>query len=285
MTTFEHSIGCLILLLAAASAADDVVYSGPQPGERLQPLHVVKAYSDETEPFDLVKESAGKPTLLVFVHGANRPAARLTRVLMNYAEMHAGDGLYAATIWLDNDRSGAERYLRQAISWWGMGPPVGISVDGGEGPGSYGLNRNVNVTVLVANENCVTANYALVQPSETDAPAILEDVVELVDGHVPKTAEVVFLSLPTRKPPDAPWNTAPQDVRLRELICEVLAAVDQSSAASAAQRVEEYVADSDSLRDELARVGDSLTRGRTNVGGVPAAAVLRRWRGRLGGEE
>ena len=52
---------------------------------------------------DLVEESDGRPTLLVFVHGANRPAARLTRVLMNYAETRTDDGLYAATIWLDDD--------------------------------------------------------------------------------------------------------------------------------------------------------------------------------------
>lgn len=269
----------LLLLWPGLAAADDVVYSGPQPGEELQPLNVVRAYGDDRETVDLLEESAGQPTLLVFVHGANRPAARLTRVLMNYAEMRTEDGLFAAMIWLDDDRSGAEQYLKQAISWWGMGPPVGISVDGGEGPGSYGLNRNVNVTVLVANDGQVLANEALVQPSETDAPRILEHVVELIQGDVPNSAQVMFLSLPTRKPPDAPWNAAPQDVRLRRLICDTLGAADEEAAEAAALQVEAHVSVRPGEREALARVAESLTRGRTDVGAIPAAAVLRAWSG------
>jgi hypothetical protein len=286
MMTLKPMICCLILMLACvAAAADDVVFSGPQPGEQLSPLKVIPAYGEKKDPVDLVAESDGKPTLLVFVHGANRPAARLTRVLMNYAEMRAEDGLYAATIWLDNDRSAAEQYLRQAVSWWGVGPPVGISVDGAEGPGSYGLNRNVNITVLVASGNRVAANYALVQPSETDATGILTGVVKLIEGDVPAAAEEVFLSLPTRKPQDAPWNTAPRDVRLRRLICDVLSAADETEAEQAALRVEEYTEARPRLQEELSRVADSLTRGRTDVGSLPATPVLRRWRERLNGRQ
>lgn len=273
---------CSLVVLSGVALGDDVVFSGPQPGEELQPLNVVPAYAEQQDPIDLIDRSGGKPTLLVFVHGANRPAARLTRVLMNYAEMRAGDGLYAATIWLAEDRSGAELYLRQAISWWGMGPTVGISVDGAEGPGSYGLNRNVNVTVLVANERRVTASHALVQPGETDAPRILADVVALIDGEVPNSAQVVFLSLPTRKPPDAPWNTAPRDAALRGLICDVLGADDEAAAETAAGRIEEYVDAQPALREELSRVAGSLTEGRTDVGAIPAAAVLRNWRDQTG---
>ena len=49
--------------------------------------------------------------------------------------------------------------------------PVGVSVDGLEGPGSYGLNRNVTLTVLVGKAGRVRANFALVQPSDADGPA------------------------------------------------------------------------------------------------------------------
>ena len=49
---------------------------------------------------------------------------------------------------------------------------VGISVDGEEGPGSYGLNRNVELTFVLAKENKVVANFAFVQSSVTDAPVI-----------------------------------------------------------------------------------------------------------------
>ena len=37
---------------------------------------------------------------------------------------------------------------------------VGISPDGREGPGSYGLNRNVSQTVIIAKDGKVLYNFA-----------------------------------------------------------------------------------------------------------------------------
>lgn len=269
----------LFSLAGVVFSAEESVFSGPQPGEKLPPLPVVMAYgSQKGKQVDFVAAAGRKPSLLVFVRGANRPAARLTRVLMNYAEMCAGDKLSAAVVWLDGDRSAAQRYLARAVSWWGVGPPVGISIDGAEGPGSYGLNRNVNVTVLVADKNRVTANFALVQPSETDAPKILAEVVKLIGGDVPTKAEVVFLSLPTRKPPNAKWHTAPRDVIFRRLVCNLLAAQDNPAAMKTADAIGQYVHGNAGRKSQLSRLADILGKGRTKVGAIPAKPYLRRWR-------
>ena len=280
----ETDIGvhaCLLIVVFASftGEADEPVFSGPQAGERLPKLSVVLALGDKQgDQIDLIAVADGKPQLLVFVSGANRPAARLTRALMNYAEMRADDRLSAALVWLDGDRTAAQQYLRQAISWWGIGPPVGISVDGAEGPGSYGLNRNVNVTVVVANKNRVTANFAIVQPSETDAPAILNEVVKLIGGNVPTEAETLFLSAPTRKPANAKWHTAPQDVAFRRLICNLLAAKDDTAAMTAAKAIEQFVHNDAERGIQLARVAEMLGKGRTKIKPIPASQHLRRWR-------
>ena len=98
----------------SASSADESVFSGPQVGESLPPLKVVLAYgAKKGDEVDLAAAANRRPSLLVIVSGANRPAARLTRVLMNYAEMCDSDRLSAALVWLDDDRSGAQRYLQQ----------------------------------------------------------------------------------------------------------------------------------------------------------------------------
>lgn len=242
------------------------------------PLKVTLAYgAKQGSEVDLVQAAAGRPTLLVLIHGANRPAARLTRILLNYAEMRSQKELYAAAVWLADDRSGAEQYLRQSVSWWGVGVPVGISVAGAEGPGSYGLNRNVNVTVLVGHKGRVAANFALVQPSETDAAKILAEVVKLAGGEVPTTGETMFLSSPTRKLPTAKWQVAPQDVRFRRLVCNLLAAPDKTAAARAAAALEQYVGDDQGRQATLARVAMMLSRGRTRITGSAAAPYLREW--------
>ena len=266
-------------LLAQANETEPV-FSGPQAGEPISNLEVVLAYGPNLGTrFDPVKAANGRPLMLVFVQGTNRPAARLTRVLMNFAEMHVDDGLTAAVIWLANDRSAAQRYLGQAVSWWGVGMPVGVSVDGMEGPGSYGLNRNVNVTVLIARDHLVTANFALVQPSEMDATRILGEVTKLIGGEAPTLSEVLFLSAPTRKLGDAKWQVAPKQVEFRRIICKLLAAENEEQATQAAKTIETFMGDDAERQRQLREIAGMLLKGRTRIPSEPAAAHLRRWRG------
>jgi len=276
-------LGFLAALCAASSvlsAADETaVFSGPQLGEKLPALKVKIAYGQHaTETVDLIEMAAGRPTLLVIVNGANRPAANLTRCLMNYAEMHA-QSLFAGVVYLDGDPPAADQYLRQATSWWEVGPPVGISIDGAEGPGSYGLNRNVNLTVLVADKGRVTRNVPLIQPSTTDAPKILKEVVALIGGRVPNVAEVDFLGMPTRKPLNVPYQTAPSDVKMRAMICAALAAEDKTHADSVASELDQYVKDDKGRQAVLGNTASALLqgRGKAEVREIPIVEHLRKW--------
>jgi hypothetical protein len=184
------SAACLACV-ADWALADEPIYSGPQPGEALPALPVVGVFDERAgKEWDVVEECAGRPTLLIFVHQLTRPSASLTRVLARYAASRKDDGLACGVIWLTADRSETEQYLKRARESLAIEASVGISSDGAEGPGAYGLNRNVGLTVLVANEGKVTANYALIQPSVTDAPAILKEVVALVGGEVPALEEL-----------------------------------------------------------------------------------------------
>ncbi|MGD9855648.1 MAG: hypothetical protein AB7U20_11945 [Planctomycetaceae bacterium] len=275
-------LAVMMLGAAVCACADEApsLFSGPQVGEKLPPLKASLAYGEQAgEVVDLVELAAGRPTLLVIVNGSNRPAANLTRCLMNYAEMHE-DKLFAATVYLADDLSGAETLLRQGISWWGMGPPIGVSVDGAEGPGSYGLNRNVNLTILVAQKGQVTANYPLIQPSLTDAPKILADVVSLIDAPVPTEPELRFLSMPTRKPGDVPWAAAPADVELRKLVCRAITAGTDDEARAVAAQIEQYVGDDKARQAAIGNVSSALLRTDTYQTALdgPMAVHLKRWR-------
>ncbi|MCI0461875.1 MAG: hypothetical protein L0Z62_33405 [Gemmataceae bacterium] len=273
------ALACLFLIsLAGSGGAQALVFSGPQVGEKLPPLKVAIAYGPSRGvEVDVVKSAAGRPLLLVLVNGANRPAAQLTRTLMNYAEIRQPDGLHAAIVWLDGDPTAAEQYLQKAISWWGCGKPVGISVDGPEGPGSYGLNRQVNLTVLVAKQNRISANFALVQPSMTDAPKILAEVNKLIGGAVPTTPELVFLSLATHRPGEATWNAAPQDVPFRRLWLGLLAARSKQEADQAAARIESYVGQDAERRKMLEATVAIFRSNNHRIDGIPAAEQLKRW--------
>lgn len=183
------ALGFIVAGPTSSGICDDPVFSGPQPGEKLSPFQLLGVYDDALgKEFDPVADADGKPTLLVFVHKLTRPGVGLTRGLTNYAKSIKEPASYSAIIWLDDDKAKAEQYLTRARGSLNLAVPVGISVDGGEGPGSYGLNRNVELTVLVAKGNEVVANFALIQPSMSDGVKIAGAFAKTL-GKEPPTAE------------------------------------------------------------------------------------------------
>ena len=184
------SLVCAII--ANAGSAQDQIFSGPQVGEKLPPFTVRGVLDpDAGKDLDFVTAAKGKPVVLVFVHEVNRPSIGLTRVLTAYTKTRAKDGLTTGVIWLSDDATEADAMVRRVQHALTKGVPVGISADGREGPGKYGLNRKATLTILVGNKDKVTANFALVQPSlQADLPKILEAVVKEVGGEVPKLEDI-----------------------------------------------------------------------------------------------
>ena len=166
----------MFVWISPASADETPVFSGPQVGEQLTGFKTIGVYGEyRGKTLDLVEMSGGKLTMLLFVHNVTRPGGDLCRVLIHYGEMRAEEGLFSALVLLTGDITRMETLMRRT-QWWSAGSPVGLSLDGAEGPGRYGLNRNVTMTILVAHGNQVTANFALVQPSVTDVPRILDEI-------------------------------------------------------------------------------------------------------------
>jgi len=184
----------LILALAVMPLlAEDkpAEFSGPQVGEKLTPFTTKAILGDEAgKEIDLVKAAAGKPVLIVFVHERNRPAVGLARLLGLYAATKKEAGLTSGIVFLTPDPTMTEEWMKIAKGALPGGVPVGISTDGQEGPGAYGLNRKVQMTILVGKEDKVTANFALVQPSvQADAPKIAQAIVDALGGGKGPTIE------------------------------------------------------------------------------------------------
>ena len=115
----------------------------------------------------------------------------MVRILTSYTKSRAKDGLTTGVVWLSDDATEAENTIKRVKHALTEGVPIGVSPDGREGPGSYGLNRKVTLTILVGNKDKVTANFALVQPSlQADLPKILDAIVKEVGGKAPKLEEI-----------------------------------------------------------------------------------------------
>jgi hypothetical protein len=264
-------------------------FSGPQVGEKLVPFKVRGVLDNEAgKELDFVTQSAGKPIVLIFVHDVNRQSISMTRVLSQYTMSRAKDGLTTGIVWLHEDATEAESTIKRvrhglaptSQSPTGKGPTqasIGISLEGKEGPGSYGLNRNVMLTILVGKDNKVTANFALVQPSlQADLPKILESVVQVVGGKAPKLEELEGMSEMMQNRAASPAET----LNLRPLLAPLInknATVEQVD--QAAKAIQEKAESDRATRAEVARIANTIIdAGKLEDYGTPAAReYLRRW--------
>lgn len=283
-------LGICVLLdnttVSNSFAADDPVFSGPQAGEPLVPFTVTGVYDDAAgKDFNPVAEAGGKPSMLVFVHSLTRPGFALTRALTQYASSIKDPAAYTCIVWLSDNPAETERYLTMARGSLRVNVPLGVSTDGVEGPGAYGLNRNVELTILIAKDNQVTANFALVQPSLTEAPKIAAELAKVAGQPAPQAADLQQLAgmgmrtMRSREPArksskesDSP--AAEPDLRtLLRGLAELRGSDDEFKAA--VKKIEDWVGKQPERQQQLGRMsGFALERG---LGSEQVQTQLRKW--------
>jgi hypothetical protein len=186
------TILCLAqVFFVTAGAAADAIFSGPQPGEKTTGFKVIDIGGavDGTER-DPIQENAGAPTVLVFVHTVERSLVPLLRVIDQYG-VERKERIKAEVIFLAADRLSGEQRVRAVNGSLKLSARAGLSPDGAEGPGNFGLNKECMLTIVMAKENVVTANFALVQPGITDAPKVIAALARTCGDAEPPSVEAL----------------------------------------------------------------------------------------------
>jgi ribosomal protein L10 len=271
------TLACLLVLgLVSQCGAEEKLFSGPQVGEGLPGFTVKGVFEpDAGKDLDFVAAAKTKPIVLVFVHDVNRQSISMVRTLTGYTKSRVKDGLTTGVVWLADDATEGENALKRNKHALTEGTPTGISPDGREGPGKYGLNRKVTLTILVGNKDKVTANFALVQPSvQADLPKILDAIVKEVGGTAPKVEDL--LAGPKREPDKRPAPDENLRGLLRPLIQKDATPEDVDKAAKA---IEEYVAKNEAARKEVGRIANTIIdAGKLTDYGTPKAQeYLKKW--------
>ncbi|HUG89506.1 MAG TPA: hypothetical protein VML55_01645 [Planctomycetaceae bacterium] len=267
----------------ADEPGDEAVFSGPQPGEKLPAFKVRGVYAAAAgKDVDFVAQAGGGPLVLVFVHERTRPAFGIVRALMNYdrqrrldESLRGTDDLTLGVIWLTADATETEKWLGVVKQYLGEDAPVGISLDGAEGPGSYGLNRNVALTILVADEGRVAANFALVQPSlQADVPKVLDAIVKVAGGRMPDLRRLDG----EKRPAPRPMAELPDELAgmLRRLIRKD---AGDEQVARAAREIEAYFEKHKDAGPQVGRIARRIIdAGRLENYGTPKAREqLKTW--------
>ena len=241
---------CLIVALISFHArGEDEVFSGPQVGEPMPTLSYTGVFGEEEgKAIDFAAASKDKASLVFFVHKRSRPAFGLFNSVIKYFAKR--EGLAIGLVFLTDDASETTNWMSRIRRVFPEGATYGISPDGLDGPGAFGLNRNVTLTVLVAEKGKVTANFALVQPSlQVDGPKIAEAIVQVTGGG----------DVPTVEQLAGPRNMRRTDARRDAELGTLVRAVIQKDATkddvvAAVEKVEQYVSKKPAAKKELGQI-------------------------------
>ena len=249
----------VLLSFLCSLIQDEPVFSGPQPGEKLVPFVATGVLGkDADQKLDIVTETDTKLCVLIFVHERSRPAFGLSNMVLRLVQDRGPEKIAGSLIFLTDDPTETAEWMNRVPDYFPKQIRLGISVDGKEGPGAYGLNRNVALTVLIAKDNVVSASFALVQPSnEVDGPKIFKAIAEVLgEKDVPKIADYQ----PQRRGDSAPMKreAVPQHPEIRSMLSPVIqkTATDEEVAA-AAKKVEDFAA---AHADFRIQIGDIARR-------------------------
>lgn len=281
---------------------NNTVFSGPQTGEPLPPFSFLASFahpdhntansnnqSDQKNltplSFNPVEQAQDSSLLLIFVHDVNRQSIAMTRVLANYAHSRQKDGLHSSVIFLGDDTSGAQANIKRIQHALSPNVTTGVSTDGREGPGALGLNRNVQLTILVAKEKKITANFALVQPSlQADLLKVVRAIIELVGGPEPKLSDLITdpsMAQTANNPTTQTVDAEALRALLRPLIQKD---ASDEQVDEAAINVEQAIADSTPLKNEIGRIARTIvSSGKLENYGTPRAQeILKIWSEKYG---
>jgi hypothetical protein len=295
--TFERTTSmkmlCLLLsvMFSCMVMADDEtpeVFSGPQPGEQIPGFAIQGVRGDEAgKSIDLVGQAKRGPLLIVFFHERSRPAFGLANTVARFAETKAEKGLISGIVFLTADATETENWLKAVNANLPKKTQIGISPDGLEGPGTLGLNRNVALTVIVANEEKVTANFALRQPSvDVDGPKIFKAIVDVTGGgDVPEVSSFSGSGrMAAQRKSNGKWLESTDqeraDVKLRQFLRPVInQSASEDEVLEAAAKVEEEAASDAAFRTRVFQAATRIIEaGKLKDYGTPKAQeFLSKW--------
>ena len=167
------------------------LFSGPQPGEKLPPLMAKGINGDvKDKTYDVIAKADGQ-LLVLFLQDESglglRGLVGISGLLAQIAEK-SEQAMYINVVFLDDAPDTIENQISRLVPHIPNEVLLGVSQEGREGPGSYGLNRNVAQTVIIAKDGKVLHNFAFAQPMLHPNPYLLGAVGDAI-GVQPVTLE------------------------------------------------------------------------------------------------
>lgn len=158
------------------------VFSGPQAGETLPKLKVSAVTGDDAgKTFNALGDHDGPQ--IIILSGPNRTSIRgiigILRLVATVNE-NSKERLEPILVYLGDDKNQLAENANRYLQYMNGDPTIGVSNDGRDGPGTYGLNRNVSMTIIVATDGKVVYNFPFPEGMLTPDPHVLGAISEVI---------------------------------------------------------------------------------------------------------
>ena len=153
---------------------------------------MAKGINGETKDktYDVIAKADGQ-LLVLFLQDESglglRGLVGISRLLAQTAEK-SKQKMHISAVFLGDTPDTLENQASKLVPHIPSEVLLSISPDGREGPGSYGLNRSVAQTVIIAKDGKVLHNFAFTQPMLRPDPYVLGAIGEAI-GQKPATLE------------------------------------------------------------------------------------------------
>ncbi|MCS6864463.1 MAG: hypothetical protein RMJ56_11535 [Gemmataceae bacterium] len=159
-------------LLCSAVAAAEPCHSGLPVGQRPGPYSFLVATGPQRGQqtcYICEQHDENKPGVIVFARSLNSTLGKLLSQLESALQPHKNSG---CKVWMTllTDKADLDALAKWAQQQGLKACPVGVFEDA-DGPPSYKLNKEADVTVIFFTQQKVVANFAF-RPGELDATAI-----------------------------------------------------------------------------------------------------------------
>ncbi len=180
-----------VFMFAGAVAAEEAVKqikSGPQEGDKIGAFYVTKLCGAEN---DKVKEgqnlcyrckNGSRPQVIVFTRSADSKVAQLVKKLDKAVEENEDADLRVFVNFMGEDKDDVvETAKKFAAKSKAKNVPFVLPNEFENGPDNYGINSKAEVTVVLASDSSVKANYAVGSVKELDVEAVVKNLSKILN--------------------------------------------------------------------------------------------------------
>lgn len=174
---------CTLTLLAGVTAAQEPCVSGLKPGQRPGPYSaVVSTGPQRGQSHCFICETGDKPAVIVFARSLSDGLGRLAQEIDRSVARHEKAELRGWMTFVNEDQVNFDpKLVRWSQKYALRNTPTAVFEDK-EGPPSYRLSREADVTVLFSVNQKVVANHVFRAGELNDAKiaVVMKDLAKLV---------------------------------------------------------------------------------------------------------